>query len=82
MLDQYEVAHALKWIAKQPPGVYTVRELFGAMWPIDHRPRLYGRRFKAAVVGGGLPGVRWVGRRSNKSLVYDILPRPPQSFSR
>ena len=76
MLDKAEVAYAMEAVRKQPAGFYMVRELFGDMWPIDRRPRTYGRRLKAAVIGGALPGVRWVGRRSNKSLVYEVLPHP------
>ena len=73
MLHEYELAYAMKAIRKQPAGIYTVRELYGDMWPIDHRPRNYGRRFKAAVIGGALPGMRWVGMKSNRSQLYEVL---------
>ena len=53
-------------------GVEHVGELFGDMWPIDRRPRTYGRRFKAAVIGGALPGVRWAGKKSNNCLLYQV----------
>lgn len=59
-------------ISTKPAGLYMVRELFGDMWPIDHRSRYCGRRFKAAVVGGALPGVRWAGKKSNNCLLYQV----------
>ena len=72
MLDKTEVAYAMEAVKKQPAGFYTVRELYSDAWPVDHRPRNYGRRFKAAVVGGTLPGVRWVGKKSNNCLLYQV----------
>jgi len=73
MLDEHELAYAMKAIRKQPAGFLTVRELYGDMWPIDHRPRNYGRRFKASVRGGYLPGVQWAGMKSNRSQLYEVL---------
>ena len=73
MLSEYELAYAMKAVRKQPAGRCTVRELYGDMWPIDHRPRRYGRQFKAAVIRGALSGVRWVGMKSNRSQLYEVL---------
>ena len=39
MLDRNEVAFALQVVGKQPAGLYTVCDLFGDAWPVDHRPR-------------------------------------------
>jgi hypothetical protein len=71
VLNEFEVAYAMEAVRKLPGGAYTVRQLFGDRWPVDHRPRRYGRRFKAAVIGGALPGVRWAGVKSNRSQVFD-----------
>lgn len=73
MLDKVELAIAIKAISKKPAGLYMVRELYGDAWPIDHRPRNYGRRLKAAVLRGDLPGVRLVGKKSNNCLLYEVL---------
>ena len=33
----------------------------------------YGALFKRAVVAEALAGIRWIGRKSNKSLLYEVL---------
>ncbi len=58
------------------PGRYTVKQLFGAIWSTLPRPRRFGKCFKASVIAGELPGLRWVGRRSNRSLLYEVALRP------
>ena len=63
----------MKAIKKRPAGLCTVRELHGEEWQGVRRPRAYGRWFKASVLNGDLPGVRWAGRKSNKSQLYEVI---------
>ena len=70
------VAHleAIRAFARsRGPGRYTLKEIYGDQWQFVWRPRRFGRLFKLAVLAGALAGVRWVGRKSNKSLLYELL---------
>jgi hypothetical protein len=72
MLDKQQLAFAQKMVGNAPDGDYTLRELFGDEWTHVHRPRAYGKWFKASVTDQQLPSVTWIGRRSNRALVYSV----------
>jgi len=55
------------------PGRFRLREIYGDEWPSIFRPQRFGVLFKRAVVAGVIPGVRWIGRRSDKSQLYEVL---------
>lgn len=75
MLDQQELQVALAIVRATPAGRYTVRQLFGDAWQLNGRPRAYGQWFKASVKSGQLPGVRWVGQKSDRSQLYEVEPK-------
>jgi hypothetical protein len=56
MLEKGEIAWALENVRKLPAGKYTVRQIFGVHWEGNHRPRHFGKLFKASVLHGDLPG--------------------------
>jgi len=72
-LSKHELAVAKGIVAAIAPGKYTTRELHGSEWEWIIRKRAYGKWFKAAVLHDDLPGVRLVGKKSNKSLLYEVL---------
>lgn len=74
-LSKHELAIAKGIVAAIAPGKYTVRELHGSEWEWIIRKRAYGKWFKAAVLHDDLPGVRLIGKKSNKALLYEV--RPP-----
>lgn len=49
--------------------------MFAEDWEGNHRPRNYGKRFKASVDHDDVPGVSWGKTRSDKSHEYDVEPR-------
>lgn len=57
-----------------PAGLYSLKELYGEHWQWVVRKRAYGRWFRLSVLDDGLPGVRWVRKRSNKSHEYEVVP--------
>jgi len=71
-LSQHQLATVTELIRARVGGVYTAKELHGEQWE-RVRPRRYGALFKQAVLDGVLPGIRLVGRKSNKSLLYQVL---------
>ena len=75
MLSEEELDLAGAMISVLPPGRYTARKLHGPMWRRNgRRPREFGKRFKAAVLGGDLPALRWVRQRSDRCQEYELLP--------
>lgn len=74
-LSADELAAAAKIIEATPPGVYRLRELYGDEWDNIYRPRAYGRWFRGSVLEGTFPPVRWVKKGSDKSHVYEVLPK-------
>jgi hypothetical protein len=63
-------------VQRADPGVYTLRQLHGEKkWQQVHRRQALGLAFKAAVLKGAIPGIRWKGRRSDKAQLYEVLPR-------
>jgi Domain of unknown function (DUF1413) len=74
-LDDRQLATVARIISGRPPGTYTVRELFGdEEWRLVIRKRAYGQWFKRSVERGHLPRIRHVGKKSNRSLAYEVLP--------
>lgn len=76
MLTEPEIATARAIVKDKPAGRYMLKELYGEVWQGIRRPRHHGRWFKFAVLGGALPRVRLVGRKSNNCLLYEVLPGP------
>ena len=74
-LNQDEVVTALKRIAAKSAGKYRLKDLCGDAWTTEQRPRAFGKWFKASVIAGDLPGLRWVGERSDHSHEYEVLAR-------
>jgi hypothetical protein len=74
-LNRDEIVTALKQIAAKSAGTYTLKALFGDAWSTEPRPRAFGKWFKASVMAGDLPGLRWVRKRSDMSHEYEVLPR-------
>jgi hypothetical protein len=63
----------LKLARSRGPGRYTLKEIHGDQWQFVLRRRRFGILFKRAVDAGVLAGIRWVGRKSNKSQLYEVL---------
>jgi hypothetical protein len=57
-------------------GQVTLPQLFMETWKDVRRPRAFGKSFRASVIAGDLPGVRCVGKRTDRLLVYEIRPPP------
>ena len=57
-------------------GQFTLPQLFMEAWKDVRRPRAFGKSFRASVVAGDLPGVRYVEKRPDRLLVYEICPPP------
>jgi hypothetical protein len=72
-LSDEQLATTLEFARLREPGRYTLREIHGDQWQFVWRPRRYGVLFKRAVVAGTLAGIRWIGRKSNKSLLYEVF---------
>jgi hypothetical protein len=68
-LTEEQIATAVEFAQAREPGRYTLREIYGDQWQFVIRPRRLGRLFKRAVDSFAVPGIRWVGRKSNKSHV-------------
>jgi len=62
-------------VQRAEPGDFTLRQLHGEEKWQQVRPQALGLAFKAAVLRGQIPGIRWKGRRSNKAQLYEVLPR-------
>ena len=58
-----------------PPGQYTMPQLHGDVWELVVRPRLYGRQAAAAVRGNKVRRLRRNGKKSNRHLLYTVLPK-------
>ena len=71
-LTQNQLAAANEIVAATAPGTYTARELYGENWEWIIRKRAHGKWFKASVMHDDLPGVRLVGKKSNKALLYEV----------
>lgn len=72
-LNRDEIAVAIKIYRDAPAGRYTLKQLFADLWLNTMRPRAYGKWFKASAIAGDLPGLRWLGRRTNRSQEYRVL---------
>lgn len=77
MLSEVQLAIVNEVLRNRAPGLYTLPQLFDAEWQHQHRPRAYGRWFKASVLHDDIPGVRWVRKRSDRRQEYEILPTSP-----
>lgn len=75
MLNKQHLATAKAAVQCKGPGVYSAKELLDGEWDLINRPRAYGKWFKASVLSGDLPGVSLHGKRSNKSLEYEVSQR-------
>lgn len=74
-LDQQQLATVARILDGTAPGIYTLRELFGdEEWALVQRKKAYGQWFRRSVLDGALPRVRWAGRRTNRSLTYEVFP--------
>lgn len=81
-LTQEQLASATGLIQGKTAGIYTLRELFGEeRWALVIRKRAYGQWFRRSVERGAIPRVRLAGRRSNRSLTYEVLPDPTTAAS-
>lgn len=76
LLNATELKLALRAVEAAEPGLYTVKQLFALIDVSIPRPQRFGKSFKATVVASQLPGLRWAGRRSNKSQLYEVMLRP------
>ncbi len=62
-------------VQRADPGDCTLRQLHGEDgWQSVLRRQALGLAFKAAVLRGEIPGIRWKGRRSDKAQLYEVLP--------
>ena len=73
MLDQGQLDIARALARQSPPGRYTAKQLYGDGWTIENRPRQFGKELKEAVLWGLIPGLRRIGRRSDRSMVYEVF---------
>ncbi len=71
-LDAGEIRKVAESAQARGPGRYTLREICGDQWQFEIRPRRFGRLFRQAVEASRVPGIKWIGRRSNKSLLYEV----------
>lgn len=67
-----ELKETRKIFKNKASGRGTARELHGEDWWRILRPRRYGRLFRNSVENGLLPNVRLIGRKSNRSLFYEV----------
>ena len=72
LTDDY-LGLTLELARQRGPGRYTLKEIYGEQWQFVRQRTSLGKLIKQAVLSGGLPGVRWVGRKSNKSLLYEVF---------
>ncbi|WP_380783482.1 DUF1413 domain-containing protein [Sphingomonas sp. R86520] len=72
-LDDSELELAQNLINDCAAGQYEVEDIYREFWEaIPHRTT-FGRRFKKAVIGGKLRGIRWMHRSSENHQVYELL---------
>ena len=64
-----DVVNIAKWV---PPGRHRLRDMFGDGWEIVLRKSHVGKLFKQWVKGGWIPKVTLAGKRSDRSLVYEV----------
>ena len=69
---KFELETVRDWIRKMKPGRYELSQLLGDLWTIVRRKRWFGKPFKAAVLAGKIPGVRLIGKKSNRCLEYEL----------
>ena len=69
---EFELETVRHWIRKMKPGRYELSQLLGDLWTIVRRKRWFGKPFKAAVLAGKIPGVRLIGKKSNRRLEYEL----------
>lgn len=65
-------------------GRYSVKEMYGVKWLDVRRKRACGRWFRLAVDDFQVPGVRLIGKRSNRSLEYEVRStgmQPPEELA-
>lgn len=75
-LSDDELHEAAEVIQRWPPGIYTAPALFGAIWDTKPQPKVFGRRFKAAVAGGRLTGITvHPTRTGDNKTQYEVRPR-------
>ncbi len=55
-----------------PPGQYSVKEMYGVEWLDVRRKRACGRWFRLAVDDFQIPNVKFVKKRTNRSLEYEV----------
>ena len=72
-LDAGEIRKVAEYAQARGPGRYTLREICGDQWQFERRPRRFGRLFRQAVEAFRVPGIKLIGRKSNKSLVYEVI---------
>ena len=60
-------------LARREPGVYDIGGLLREYWPWEKRPSMYGSIFKAMVLHGFFPRVRWVGEKANGQALYEVV---------
>ena len=71
----FEIAVLQALVDEAEPGPCTMPELHGEIWELVLRPRLYGRLAAAAVRRNKVKGLRRIGQKSNRHLLYEVLPR-------
>ena len=60
------------------PGKYTLPEMLGDGWGLVRRKTAFGTWFRASVLAGHIPWIRWLRRRSDKRNIYEVIPRPEE----
>jgi hypothetical protein len=58
------------------PGSYTLPEMLEDGWGLVRRKTAFGVWFRASVLAGQIPWIRWLFKRSDKRNIYEVLPRP------
>jgi hypothetical protein len=70
---KFEIETVLAALKGKKPGFYELSELLDGSWSIVLRERWYGIQFKKAVLAGKIKRVRWVGQKSNRHQLYELL---------
>lgn len=72
MLSEKEIAEAKSLIHVMRPGTYELKVIYGQGWKRVASPTTFGKRFKATVKAGLLPGIRVDQPRTDNHNTYSI----------
>jgi uncharacterized protein DUF1413 len=74
LLTKEEIAQAVAIVRVHSHGTFELRQIYGAKWEAISSPTTFGKRFKATVEAGLIPGIHvsQQRRRSDNHHTYTI----------